>query len=107
LPKLISFVEVKNNEIHSILGLNVKNMTLGERSATGMYAEKGSFIVSVNGESRFTGILKPMDVLLSYNDKIINNVRDLQEAVITPNWTDSLKIVVFRGGGVSTIKVKK
>jgi S1-C subfamily serine protease len=48
-----------------------------------------------------------MDVLLSYNDKIINNVRDLQEAVITPNWTDSLKIVVFRGGSVSNIKVKK
>lgn len=107
LTKLISFVEVKNNEIHTILGLNVKNVTLGERSATGMFAEQGSFIVNVNKESRFNGILKPMDILLSYNNKTINNVRDLQEAVITPNWTDSLKIVVFRGGSVSNLKVKK
>jgi hypothetical protein len=107
LPKLISFVEVKNNEIHAILGLNVKNVTLGERSATGMFAEQGSFIVNVNKDSRFNGILKPMDILLSYNNKTINNVRDFQEAVITPNWTDSLKIVVFRGGSVSNIKVKK
>jgi hypothetical protein len=107
LPDLISFVEVKSNDIHTILGLNVKNVTLGERSATGMFAEQGSFIVNVNKESRFNGILKPMDILLSYNNKTINNVRDLQEAVITPNWTDSLMIVVFRGGGVSNLKLKK
>jgi hypothetical protein len=107
LPELICFIEVKNNEIHTILGLKVKNMTLGERSATGMYAEEGSFIVSVNDGSKFTGILKPKDVLISYNNKIVNNVRDLQEAVIAPNWSDSLKIVVFRGGSLSTIKVKK
>jgi hypothetical protein len=48
-----------------------------------------------------------MDILLSYNNKTINNVRDLQEAVITPNWTDSLIIVIFRGGGVSNLKLKK
>lgn len=107
LPKLISFVPDKNNEIHTVLGLNVKNMTLGERSATGMFAEKGTFIVSVNYDSRFNGILKPKDVILSYNEKEINNVRDFQEGVIAPNWTDSLKIVIFRESGMVNIKLKK
>lgn len=107
LPKLIPFVEDKNNEVHTILGLNVKNMTLGERSATAMFAEKGTFIVSVNHDSRFNGVLKPKDVILSYNEREINNVRDLQEAIIAPNWTDSLNIVVFRESGMVPIKLKK
>ncbi len=107
LPKLISFVEEKNNEIHTVSGLNVKNMTLGERSATGMFAEKGTFIVSVNQDSRFKGTLKPKDVILSYNGKEINNVRDLQEAIIAPNWTDSLNIVVFRESDLVSLKLKK
>ena len=104
-PKLISYVE--NNETRTILGLNVKNVTLGERSATGMFAEKGVFIVDVNKDSRFNGILKPRDIFLSYNQKDVNNMRDFQDAVIAPNWTDSLKIVVFRGGNSSTITLKK
>ena len=104
-PKLISYVE--NNETRTILGLNVKNVTLGERSATGMFAEKGVFIVDVNKDSRFNGILKPRDIFLSYNQKEVNNMRDFQDAVIAPNWTDSLKIVVFRGGNSSTITLKK
>jgi len=105
IPKLISYVE--NNETRTILGLNVKNVTLGERSATGMFAEKGVFIVDVNKDSRFNGILKPRDIFLSYNKKEVNNMRDFQDAVIAPNWTDSLKIVIFRGGNTSTITLKK
>jgi len=107
LPKLISFVPNKNNEIHTVLGLNVKNMTLDERSATGMFGEKGTFIVSVNNDSKFYGNLKPKDVILSYNEKEINNVRDLQDAIIAPNWTDSLKIIVFRESGMVNIKLRK
>ncbi len=107
LPELISFISDKSNEVYTILGLNVKNMTLGERSATGMFEEKGTFIVSVNYDSRFNGILKPKDVILSYNEKEINNIRDFQEAVIAPNWTDSLKIVVFRESDMVRIKLKK
>ena len=107
LPKLISFVPNKNNEIHIVMGLNLKNMTLGERSATGMFAEKGTFIVSVNNDSRFYGILKPKDIILSYNEKKIDNVRDLQDAIIAPNWTDSVKIIIFRESGMLNIKLKK
>jgi hypothetical protein len=107
LPKLISFVSNKSNEVLTVLGLDVKNMTLGERSATAMFAEKGAFVVRVNSGSRFYGILKPKDVILAYNEKEISTLRDFQDAAISPNWTDSLKITVFREGGMMNLKLKK
>ena len=97
LPKLISFV-YKENEVVTINDMEVKSVKMGERSATGMFAEKGVFVVNVNEKSKFSDILKSGDVILSYNTKEINNLRDFQEAVMTPNWSASIKIGVYRRG---------
>lgn len=107
LPELITFIQ-DDNEVITVLGLNVKNVGMGERSATAMFAEKGVFVVSINEKSKFSGTLKPSDVILSYNLKEVNNVREFQEAIVVPNWNDSLEITVFRrGGGILKIAMKK
>ena len=107
LPTLVTFVKDKNTTI-SILDMTVKNVGLGERSATGMFAEQGVFVVSIKEGSRFAENLKPADVILSYNQKEVNDVRGLQEAIMVPNWNESLELTVFRRGrGLMKITMKK
>ena len=107
LPKLLYFDPNKSNGIYTVLSLNVRNMTLDERSATGMFAEKGTFVESVNNDSKFYGIIKPNDVIISYNGIQISDVRDLKDATIALNFNNSITISVFRGGGIMNVKLPK
>ena len=97
LPELISFV-YEANEVVSINDMELKSVGMGERSATGMFAEKGVFVVSVKEESKFFTLLKSGDVILNYNSKDISNLRDFQEAILAPNWSAAIKINVYRRG---------
>ena len=81
---------------------------MGERSAVAMFAEKGVFIVEIDEDSKFFGTLRAADVILSYQNREVNNLRELQEAVLEPNWTGSIKLTVFRrSGGMTEITIKK
>ena len=107
LPELISFVHDENAEI-TIMGMKVRNVGVSERSAVAMFAEKGVYIVEIDEDSKFYGTLRPADVILQYRNREVDDLRDLQEAVLEPNWGNSINLTVFRRrGGTTKIAVKK
>jgi hypothetical protein len=107
LPKLIRFVK-NENDVINLMGMTLKNVGVGERSAVAMFAEKGVFIVDIDPESKFYGTLNVGEVILKYHTKEVNNLRNLQEAILVPNWNETLNITIFRRGrGTSEISIKK
>jgi hypothetical protein len=79
-------------------GWNVKNLeTVGERSATGMDTERGVLVISrVRNDSQLKNILHDNDVILNFNGVIINNLDDLQKALVQADLTKSLDMIIFR-----------
>ena len=111
LPELISFV-YNANEIITISGMQVKSVGLGERSATGMFAEKGVYVVAVDEQSKYFDLLQSGDVILEYNSEYISNdiskLSDFQKAVLQPNFSASIKIHVHRRGkGMFVVELTK
>ncbi len=78
------------------MGAKIKTLnTLGERSATGMDDTRGVLVLDVMKESVAAGFLQPNDVILSFNNKRVNNLRDLLEARMSVIGTNT-EMVVFR-----------
>lgn len=107
LPKLIKFVK-NEDDVINLMGMTLKNVGVGERSAVAMFAEKGVFIIDIDPESKFYGTLNVGEVILKYHSKEVNNLRDLQEAILVPNWNETLNLTIFRRGrGTFEIAMKK
>lgn len=84
------------NDIIEMMGVKMKNLTtLGERSATGMDEIRGVLILVVSAQSFAAGYLLPNDVILKVNNKMINNLKDLEQArnEISGN---RIEVIVFR-----------
>jgi hypothetical protein len=96
IPSIHTINKVSDDEIFDFMGAKVKNLsTLGQRSATGMDETRGVLVIEVppgSGASRF---LQANDVILSLNDKNINNINDLMKASASVNGTRTL-VIVFR-----------
>jgi hypothetical protein len=96
IPNLIALGKVSEKEIVDFMGAKVKDLTtLGERSATGMDSTRGILVVDVSAGSGAAKFLQTNDVILSFNGKKINKIRDLLEArmsVISSNT----EVVIFR-----------
>jgi hypothetical protein len=96
IPEIIRFDKVNDLELTAFMGAKVKNLTtLGERSATGMDAIRGVLVVSVSEATGSKGFLLPNDVVLEFNGKKINTVRDLIDARISVIGTKA-DVTVFR-----------
>jgi S1-C subfamily serine protease len=87
---------VDADEIIDFMGAKVKNLTtLGERSATGMDDTRGVLVVEVTAKSVASKFLQPNDVILSFNSKKTNKLRDLLEARMSVIGSNT-EVVVFR-----------
>jgi len=90
----------KSNEEATISweSVQIKNLvTLGERSATGMDAERGVYVVTVGAYgSDLRDYLKSNDVILGFDGKPVNNLDELRKCVATADLTKPVQIKVFR-----------
>lgn len=85
-------------------GWSIKNLeTLGEQSATGMDAIRGVYVMNLSQtDSPIRDFLKPNDVIVGFDDKIINNLDDLSEVKITGA---TATVRVYRNQHVNEIKI--
>lgn len=104
-------VKVNNTPIHTIewQGWQIKNLeSQDERSATGMDAERGVYVVSmVQPDGKTKDFLHANDVILKFNEKDINNMDDLQNATKKADLTKPLKMVIFRNQKEIVVTVPK
>jgi hypothetical protein len=96
LPEVVNLSNLNQDEIADFSGAKIKNLsTLGERSATGMDDIRGVLVLLVPETCKMAGFLQPNDVILSFNRKKTNIVRDLLEARMSVIGSSS-EMVVFR-----------
>jgi hypothetical protein len=96
IPDIISLVNIIEDEIIDFMGAKIKNLsTLGERSATGMDAVRGVLVVEVAAGSGASKFFQSNDVILSFNYRKIDKLRDLIEARMSVIGTNT-EVVVFR-----------
>lgn len=95
-PTLIKLDKIGDAESSQFMGATVKNLTtLGERSATGMEEARGVLVVRVSPGTEAARYFQPNDVILSFNDKKISNLRSLFESRLLVTGT-STEVVIFR-----------
>jgi len=96
IPKIIALDKIIKEEIFDFDGAKVKKLsTLGERSATGMYDTTGVLVLEVAFGSVASKFLQVNDVILSLNNRKVNNLRDLLEAQMSVIGTKT-EIVLYR-----------
>lgn len=98
MPAPIIISNALNKEFESWNGINIKNLqSLGERSATGMDAERGVYVVSVDAlGSSLRDYIRSNDVILKIGNKTVNNLKDMKEALEVVNETENIDVVIFR-----------
>ncbi|MBN1768027.1 MAG: PDZ domain-containing protein [Prolixibacteraceae bacterium] len=111
-PKItLPQIKTENTQANIIewQGWNIKNLeTLGERSATGMDTERGVYVVSlVKLESKLKNLLRENDVITKFNNKIINNLIDLQNAADQIDFNQTIEMMVFRNQKEISISIPK
>jgi len=110
LPAVLALDKIDDNPVSDFMGAKVKNLaTPGERSATGMNDTIGVLVVEVMPGSVAAGFLQANDVILLFNNRQVNKLRDLLEArmSVIGSGTEALifrnqkeiKIRVDLGGG--------
>jgi hypothetical protein len=87
-----------DSEILTWESVKIKNLeTLGERSATGMDAERGVYVVAVGAYgNELRDYLKSNDVILGFAGKPVNTLNDLYSAVAGANLKNPQQMIVFR-----------
>ncbi len=96
IPAVIAINEVCKNEIIDFIGAKIKDIsTIDERSATGMDTTRGVMVVDVTAGSGAAKFLQTNDVILSFNGKKINKLRDLFEARMSVIGSNT-EVVIFR-----------
>ena len=96
IPTPIVLDKAAGNKIINFMGAKLKNLnTLGEQSATGMGSTAGVFVVDVAAGSSASKFLQNNDVILSFNNKQTNNLRDLLQARMSVIGSNT-EIVIFR-----------
>ena len=102
VAKKVSFPAVravsKQSKVETIdfMGARLKNLlTVGEQSATGMNRIRGVLVMSVADGSAGSKILQANDVILALNNRQVNNLNELMEALVAAHGKNT-EIVIFR-----------
>ena len=96
LPAVIALDTIDDNPVIDFMGAKVKNLvTPGERSATGMHDTTGVLVTDVVPGSVAAAFLQANDVILLFNNKQVNKLRDLLEARMSVIGSGT-EIVIFR-----------
>jgi hypothetical protein len=109
LPRQLYTEMVANKEMFvEWIGATIKKLSgLGERSATGMDAEKGVYVVAVAKGSKAERYgIKPNDVILKVDSKETNNTKDVIAKYNGALWKGAIDIVLFSQQNERTIKIK-
>lgn len=79
-------------------GIKIKKLeTLGERSATGMDAQRGVYVINIiRYDSPLRDYLQANDVILSVNESHIVSLEDFHNTLALNEHNAPLKMVVFR-----------
>ena len=94
----VSLVEKKESRHENWLGLSIKNLeTLGERSATGMDAERGVYVVTADANGVLRDFIQANDVILQINEHSIADLESMEMALKEIQGNQKIKVVVFRG----------
>lgn len=84
------------NEIIDFMGAKVKDLTtLGEQSATGMGDIRGVLVLEVTAGSDASKFLQANDVILAFNLKKINTLRELLQGPLAVSGANT-EVLVFR-----------
>ena len=107
LPAIVYQTSVRRDDIYSWEGFDIKDLTTeGERSATGMDAVRGVYVIAMTDSySPMKDELRANDVILKVNGKDIHNVRQLIDST---KERDSLtSITIFRNQHQKEINTNK
>ena len=105
LPSIEDIEKVASAEIIDFMGAKVKNLTtLDERSATGMDDTRGVLVVEVAAKSVASDFLHVNDVILSFNSKRTDKLRDLLEAHMSVVGSNT-EVIIFRNQKKEKIEV--
>jgi len=106
IPSILALDKIDEAEIIDFMGAKVKNLTTpGERSATGMDNIRGVLVKDIAAGSGASGFLQVNDVILSFNHRQINKMRDLLEARMSVIGTNT-EVVVFRNQKEEKLQVE-
>jgi len=107
IPVPIFLAATSSVDIITWESIQLKNLTtLGERSATGMDAERGVYVVAVGAYgNELRDYLKSNDVILGFAGKDVNNLDDLRKAVVGADLSKPQQMVVFRNQQKQTLTV--
>jgi hypothetical protein len=96
LPTVTTPNNMDKEDVIDFMGAKVKNLsTEGERSATGMNRTSGVLVVEVKAGTEAYGFLQANDVILSFNNKPVNNLHDLSAGRMSVIGTNT-EVVIFR-----------
>ncbi len=96
IPSVVTPGKMGDSEIVEFMGAKVKKLTTqGDCSATGMDSERGVLVVEVKAGTEASAFLQANDVILSFNNKPVDNLRDLLEARMSVIGSNT-EVVVFR-----------
>lgn len=94
----VSMVENTESRNETWLGLSIKNLeTLGERSATGMDAERGVYVVTADANGQLRDFIQANDVILQVNEHPVTDLDTMEAALKKVQKEQKVKVVVFRG----------
>ena len=100
----VSLIENKESRQVNWLGLSIKNLeTLGERSATGMDAERGVYVVTADANGQLCDFIQANDVILQINEHPIADLETMTTALKEIQREQKIKLVIFRGQKEQTI----
>lgn len=95
-PAVVTTNSISKDDVIDFMGARVKNLgTAGEQSATGMDQIRGVLVLSVAHGSAASAFLQANDVILTFNRRQVNNLKDLLEARGTVTGKNT-EIVIFR-----------
>jgi hypothetical protein len=95
-PAVVVANSLSKDDIIDFMGARVKNLsTAGEQSATGMDQIRGVLVRSVAHGSAASAFLQANDVILTFNRRQVNNLKDLLEARGTETGKNT-ELVIFR-----------
>jgi PDZ domain/Right handed beta helix region len=106
LPAVIALDKIDDNPVINFMGAKVKNLvTPGERSATGMNDTIGVLVLEVTHGSVAAKYFRANDVILSFNNKQVNKMRDLLEARMSVIGSNT-EVFIFRNQKETKVHVE-
>ena len=88
------------------LGVTVQPVTSEIADATGAKGQKGALVAQVASDGPANGKLEPGDVIVRYDDRPVDNVRDLPKLVAATPAGRTVRVDVMRSGAAKTVKVQ-